>query len=154
MKNYKGETISGIRQLKKPEYGAGKTNRYGQPVVNWNYLSKYADDDGFDTRNIESNGKHTVEYILPYGSIIIRYGSEIGHFSAPKGTAYENLALPYIPESVEYNEYKVTAHDVRIQCIVEKGIVAPGFDSNGGAVQYLHPITIRESVRKGMLERI
>lgn len=154
MKNYKGETISGIRQLKKPEYGAGKTNRYGQPVVNWNYLSKYADDDGFDTRNIESNGKHTVEYSLPYGSIIIRYGSEIGHFSAPKGTAYENLALPYIPESVEYNEYKVTAHDVRIQCIVEKGIVAPGFDSNGGAVQYLHPITIRESVRKGMLERI
>ncbi len=154
MKNYKGETISGIRQLKKPEYGTGKTNRYGQPVVNWNCLSKYADDDGFDTRNIESNGKHTVEYILPYGSIIIRYGSEIGHFSAPKGTAYENLALPYIPESVEYNEYKVTAHDVRIQCIVEKGIVAPGFDSNGGAVQYLHPITIRESVRKGMLERI
>ena len=154
MKNYNGESISGIRQLKKPEYGTGKTNRYGQPVVNWNCLSKYADDDGFDTRNIESNGKHTVEYILPYGSIIIRYGSEIGHFSAPKGTAYENLALPYIPESVEYNEYKVTAHDVRIQCIVEKGIVAPGFDSNGGAVQYLHPITIRESVRKGMLERI
>ena len=41
MKNYNGESISGIRQLKKPEYGTGKNNRFGQPVVNWNYLSKY-----------------------------------------------------------------------------------------------------------------
>ena len=154
MKNYKGETISGIRQLKKPEYGAGKTNRYGQPVVNWNYLSKHADDDGFDTRNIESNGKHTVEFIIPCGSVIIRYGSEIGHFSAPKGSPYDKLSLPYIPESMEYNEYKVIADNVRIICVVDKGIAAPGFDSEGGAVQYLHPITIRESVKKGMLERI
>ena len=132
MKNYKGETISGIRQLKRLEYGIGKKNRFGQPIVNWNYLSKHADDDGFDTR----------------------YGSEIGHFSAPKGTSYEKLSLPYLPESVEYNEYKVIADNVRIICVVDKGIVAPGFDSAGGAVQYLHPITIRESVKKGMLERI
>ena len=154
MKNDKGEIISGIRQLKIPEYGTGKNNRFGQPIVNWNYLSKYADDDGFDIRNIESNGKHTIEYILPYGSRIIRYGSEIGHFSSPKGTAYEELSLPYIPESMEYNEYKVIADNVRIVCVVDKGIVAPGFDSLGGAVQYLHPITIREAVKKGMLERI
>lgn len=154
MKNYKGETISGIRQLQKPEYGTGKQNRFGQPVVNWKYLSKHADEDGFDIRNIESNGKYMIKFILPYGSIIIRYGSEIGHFSAPKGTAYEELSLPYIPESLEYNEYKVVADNVRIICIVDKGRVAPGFGSQGGAVQYLHPITIRESVKKGMLERM
>lgn len=154
MKNYKGETISGIRQLKRPEYGTGKTNRFGQPAVNWSCLSKYADDDGFDIRNRELNGKHTVDFTLPYGSVIIRYGSEIGRFSAPKGTAYERLSLPYVPESIEYNEYKVIADNVRIKCLVEKGIVAPGFDSEGGAVQYLHPIMIRESVKKGMLERI
>ena len=154
MKNYKGETISGIRQLKKPEYGTGKNNRFGQPAVNWSYLSKYADDDGFDTRNREADGKHTVEFILPYGSVIIRYGSEIGRFSAPKGTAYDQLSLPYVPESIEYNEYKVIADNVRIKCLVDKGIVAPGFDSEGGAIQYLHPFTIKESVKKGMLERI
>lgn len=154
MKNYKGETISGIRKLKKPEYGTGKKNRFGQPVINWNYLSEHADDDGFDIRNIENNGKHTIEFILPFGSVIIRYGSEIGRFSAPKGTAYEELSLPYIPESLEYNEYKVIADNVRIICVVDKGIVAPGFGGQGGAVQYLHPITIRESVKKGMLERI
>ena len=154
MKNYKGETISGIRQLKKPEYGTGKNNRFGQPAVNWSYLSKYADDDGFDTRNREADGKHTVEFILPYGSVIIRYGNEIGRFSAPKGTAYDQLSLPYVPESIEYNEYKVIADNVRIKCLVDKGIVAPGFDSEGGAIQYLHPFTIKESVKKGMLERI
>ena len=154
MKNYNGESISGIRQLKKKEYGTGKKDRHGQPVINWSYLSKHADDNGFDTRNIESNGKYTIEFILPYGSIIIRYGNEIGRFTAPKGTAYEKLSLRYIPETMEYNEYKVISDNVCIKCIVEKGIVAPGFDSEGGAVQYYHPITIREAVRKGMLERM
>ena len=44
MKNYNGETISGIPQLKKAEYGTGKTDRFGRPVVNWNYLSAHADN--------------------------------------------------------------------------------------------------------------
>ena len=39
-------------------------------------------------------------------------------------------------------------------CLVDKGIVAPGFDSPGGAVQYFHPITIRESIKRGLLERL
>lgn len=154
MKNYKGEIISGIRQLIKPEYGTGENDRYGQPKVNWGYLSKYADDDGFDTRNVESNGQYRMEVVLPYGTIIIRYGNEMGHYTAPKGAKYEELALPYIRESVEYNEYKVISDNVHIICIVDKGKVAPGFSSYGGAIQYLHPITIRESIKKGILERI
>ena len=121
MKNYNGETISGIPQLKKSEFGTGKTDRFGQPIINWNHLSEYSDNHGFDTRNIEDNGKHIIKYI---------------------------------PESLEYNEYKVVADNLYIICIVDKGIVAPGFDSKGGAIQYLHPITLKESVKKGMLERI
>ena len=154
MKNYNGEAISGIPQLKKAEYGTGKTDRFGWPVVNWNYLSAHADNHGFDTRNTENNGKHIIKYILPYGSIIIRYGRDTGYYSAPKGTSYDRLSLPYIPESLEYNEYKVVADNLYIICIVDKGSVAPGFDSEGGAIQYLHPFTIKESVKKGMLERI
>lgn len=154
MKNCTGEKISGIRQLKKSEFGTGKKDKFGQPIVNWDCLSIHADKNGFDTRNIEDNGKHTVKFILSYGSIIIRYGSEKGYYSAPKGTSYDKLSLPYVKESLEYNEYKVIANNVSIICIVDKGIVAPGFDSEGGAVQYMHPISIKESVKKGMLERI
>lgn len=74
MKNYKGETISEIRQLKRPEYGTGEKYKNGNPIVDWSHLSKYADKNGFD--------------------------------------------------------------------------------SPGGAIQYYHPITIRESIRRGLLKRI
>ncbi len=88
------------------------------------------------------------------GSILIRYGSEIGHYTAPKGTDYDKLALPYKQETIEYNEYQVTHSEGINVCEVYKGRVAPAFDSEGGAIQYYHPITIRESVRKGILKRI
>ena len=55
MKNYNGETISGIPQLKKAEYGTGKTDRFGWPVVNWNYLSAHADNHGFESDSRYSN---------------------------------------------------------------------------------------------------
>lgn len=154
MRNYRGEIISGIKQLIKPEYGTGDIDKYGQPVVNWSYLSKYADEEGFDIRNIEKNGKYKIKVKLPYGSILIRYGSELGRFTAPKGTEYEKLALPFVKETVEYNEYKVMSTKVMVVCIVQKGKVAPGFNSDGGAIQYYHPINIYNSVKKGLLERL
>ena len=154
MKNYKGETISGIRQLKRPEYGTGEKYKNGNPIVDWSHLSKYADKNGFDTRHREKNGKYRIRIRLPYGSVVIRYGSEAGQFTAPSGTEYEKLSLPYIKETIEYNEYQVISDNVTIICIVDKGKVAPGFDSPGGAIQYYHPITIRESIRRGLLKRI
>ena len=154
MRNYNGDLISGIRQLSKPEYGLGTTDKYGQPAVNWAYLPVYADEDGFDTRVTHQNGFYKIRVRLPYGVILIRYGNEMGHFTAPYGTKYEGLALPYKKETIEYNEYRVIANDVEVVCLVDKGIVAPGFDSPGGAVQYFHPITIRESIKRGLLERL
>lgn len=152
--NDKMEKISGIKKLLKPEYGNGVIYPNGEPAVNWKLLSHYADKDGFDIRNVEKNGKYKNEIELPYGTIIIRYGNETGRFSAPKGTKYEDLALPYIKDTVEYNEYKVVAEVIKVRCIVNSGKVAPGFGSEGGAVQYLHPITIRQSVESKLLERI
>ena len=92
MRNYNGDLISGIRQLSKPEYGLGTTDKYGQPAVNWAYLSVYADEDGFDTRVTHQNGFYKIRVRLPYGVILIRYGNEMGHFTAPYGTKYEGLA--------------------------------------------------------------
>ena len=154
MKNCNGKNISGIKKLIRPQFGTGETDKYGQPIVDWSFLSKYADEDGFDIRNIESNGNYKIEIVLPYGTEIIRFGNEMAHFTARKGTHYEDLALPYIKETVEYNEYRVIAQDLHIVCIVQKGKVAPGFDSVGGAIQYLHPTTIREAIKKGLLERM
>lgn len=154
MKNYNGEPITGPRQLKRPEYGTGKIDTMGDPEPDWSYLSEKADEHGFDKTNVESNGKYKIEIELPPGTIIIRYGKESGYYTAPQGTDYDKLAMPYIKETVPYNEYKVISKSLFVTCVVEKGIVAPGFDSEGGAIQYYHSLTIFESIRKGILERL
>lgn len=154
IKNDKGQIIDGKKKLLRQEYGLGKFYPNGEPMVNWNLLSEFADHNGFDKRNVEINGKYKIEVELPYGTIIIRYGNSSGNFSAPKGTKYEDLALPYVKETVEYNEYRVIAEKIKVMCVVEKGKVAPGFGSNGGAIQYMHPISIKESIMKKLLERV
>lgn len=154
IKNDDGKIIDGKKKLMKEEYGTGNSYPNGEPIVNWKLLSKFADEDGFDTRNIEKNGSYKMEVELPYGAIIIRYGNETGRFTAPKGAKYEELALPYVKETVEYNEYRIIADRIKVLCIVEMGRVAPGFGSNGGAVQYMHPMSIRELMRNNILERV
>lgn len=153
-KNDSGQILKGNKKLSKKEYGSGSFDSKGEPIVNWNLLSKYADENGFDTRNIEEGGGYTITIELPYGTHIIRYGNPTGRFTAPKATRYEDLALPYVKETVEYNEYRVIAEKIKVVCIVEKGKVAPGFGSKGGATQYMHPMSIMESIRTKLLERI
>ncbi len=46
IRNDKGQRISGIKQLLKLEYGSGDTYPNGEPMVNWNLLSKYAERMG------------------------------------------------------------------------------------------------------------
>lgn len=154
MRNDKGQTICGNKKLLKQEYGTGEFYSSGDPVVNWKLLSDYADKNGFDKRNVEENGEYIISVVLPYGTILIRYGNEIGVFSAPKGTRYEELALPYEKDTLEYNEYRVINKGLRVMCIVKRGRVAPGFGSEGGAIQYMHPISIREAVKNKILERL
>lgn len=155
MKNRRGESIDGIRRLKRDEYGTGKIDENGQPEVAWEkFLSKNADERGFDKTNKESNGDYKMQTVLPYGTIIIRFGNDMGHYTAPQGTDYEKLAMPYTEESMEYNEYKVIADNIHVSCVVEKGKTAPGFDSDGGATQYYHSMTILQSIRNGLLERL
>ena len=153
IKNDAGKIINGKKKLVKEDYGTGDCYSDGEPIVNWKLLSLHADRDGFDIFNIEKNGYYKIEVELPYGTIIIRYGNETGRFSAPKGTKYEELALPYVKETVEYNEYKIIADRAKVMCIVEKGKVAPGFGSNGGAIQYMHPMSMIKLMRKNILER-
>lgn len=148
-KNYAGELLgdSPIR-LKHPDYGTEGWKGI-VPKVNWEaYRQECADDDGFDTRHIEENGEYLMEVVLPKDTLLIRYGSEMGRFTAPKGTAYESLALPYVKETVEFHEYRVIADSITVFCRVKRGRVAPMFDSEGGGIQYLHESKIRDLTRR------
>lgn len=145
--NYKGESLIGLPQLRKPEYS---TEKWG---IAWPKESNTVDKYGFDKTNVECNSNYKIKVILPPGTIIIRYGKEDGHFTAPQGTEYEKLSLPYVKETVPYFEYRVKKKTT-VKCEVIKGRVAPAFDCEGGGIQYYHPITIGISLQKGILERV
>jgi len=62
------------------------------------------------------------------------YDSSMRTTDEGTGTPYSELSLPYIEDSVPYHEYIVVGR-CEVECLVDKGTVAPGFGSEGGAVQ-------------------
>lgn len=151
-KNSAGKIITERFKLKDPSYAKGFDGS-GEPIIDWElFQPEFADEHGFDMRNREENGYYYIETVLPKGTMLIRYGSEFGRFTAPKGTRYDELALPYIEETVAYHEYRV-ANDQG--CQVQKGRVAPMFDSKGGGIQFYHlPATVNSLLKEKVLERI
>lgn len=153
--NYYGQVITNPYQLASPDFGTGELDKYGFPEIDFpRCTTEYADRYGFDKRNIEANGHYTISYVLPKDTVIIRFGSEHGQYTAPQNTSFEEVSLPYTIESLEYHEYRVIADGLRVECIVEKGKVAPMFRQPGGGVQYRHPHSIRSLIRDAQLERI
>ena len=153
--NYFGQEILNPFQLASPDFGTGGTDKYGNPIIDWEgHRTDYADEYGFDKRNIEENGQYIITYILPKDAVLVRFGTEWGQYTAPQNTAYKELALPYTIESVEYHEYRVIADGLTVQCVVNKGRVAPMFLQPGGGVQYRHKKAIRFLIKAKQLERI
>lgn len=74
-----------------------------------------------------------------------------GAFTTDEGTDYGSLALPYTEESMPYHEYVVEGK-CEVECVVDRGRVAAGFGSKGGAVQYRHYHTMKESIALGILK--
>ena len=59
LKNDQGEVVSGVRVPKKPEYGTGKFDDNGEELINWEgFRTEYADQHGFDIREINENGEY------------------------------------------------------------------------------------------------
>lgn len=113
------------------------TDEKGRIKINWS--GPRADSDGFDKEHREPNGRPRMLVELPVGTELLRYGAPGGSFTAPKGTDYEQLSLPYEKSSMEYNEYRVIAHGVLVEvCTAERGRVAPLFNQPGGGIQYYH----------------
>lgn len=129
--------------------------------VNFDDFLIDADNRGFDiTKNLNPhpNGDDTAWYVttlLPKGTKLLRYGNEGGQYTAPIGTKYEELSLPYKEECLEYYEYEVIGScEVCLCCIVQQGVVAPGFDMPGGGVQYYHSRAVIDLVKDKILRRV
>lgn len=155
LRNDRGESISkNDRRLKDDSYGIITPD--GEVFVNWDLLYKnpHVDENGFDTKHREARGKYKITVILPKGTELIRYGAETGHFTAPQGTDYEQLSLPYVRDTVEYHQYRVIADGVEVFCYVERGRVAPGFGSVGGGVQFYHKKNLIQCIKHKEVERI
>ena len=117
----------------------------------WKEFVQFGDDFGFDTRYRNKNGQYIEKVVLPIGKKVIRYGNDIGSFTTDENTDYALLSLPYTEQSLPYHEYIVIG-ECEVLCYVDKGIVAPGFDSKGGAIQYRHYMTIFDSIERGILK--
>lgn len=151
--NYLGQNINDKRILLiDSQYGY--VDESNIPHINWGNEDDICDIDGFDkTKCVDGNIYKITDYIIPKGTYICRYGFPGGLFTTLKGTPYELLGLPYIKDTIEYHEYKVT-EDLKVDCIVTKGIVAPKFNSDGGAIQFFHRQTIAEECEDGILEEV
>ncbi|HAG69035.1 MAG TPA: hypothetical protein DCL38_03585 [Lachnospiraceae bacterium] len=151
--NYLGEDISNVQiLLLKDEYGYVDKNNI--PHINWGIENEKCDADGFDKeyRPVDGSNEYVIrDYIIPKGTIVCRYGFPGGMFSTLKGSEYEDLGLPYVKETIEYHEFKVT-EDLTVDCLVTKGLVAPKFQSEGGAVQFMHRQPVRLECEDGYLQ--
>ena len=156
--NCYGKVISGVRQLADPSFGkvdeSGKTlyNDSGEQIPAWASPNEFVDENGFDKSYVGTHG-YWDEIILPKGTILARYGSEIGRLTTDKGTPYELLGLPYIKATCEYHEY-IVCGDVKVKCQVKRGSVYKMFNSEGGAIQYYHSQSIKKELQDNKLKEV
>ncbi len=153
-RNKNGAVVSGVRVLRREEYGNGRFYPNGEPGVDYSRWLQNADSYGFDVTRLMENGQYCMVVELPYGTKVIRYGGANGFYTAPAGTKFEELSLPYEEQSCEYHEYMVIANSVKVLCIVTKGFIAPGFHCVGGGIQYVHEKSIFQCMDMGELKEV
>jgi hypothetical protein len=150
-----GEDISEHRlEVANDEFGY--VDEKNIPHINWRVEDELCDNDGFDKtyRPIHNSEVYLIrDYILTKGTIICRYGTPYGRFTTVKGTDYDMLGLPYKIKTIEYHEYQVT-EDLSVECVVDKGLVAPQFNSMGGAIQFKHKQMITLECEDGCLKEV
>lgn len=156
LKNRYGERVSGFPCLRKRKYGTGEfySGDKRRPMVDYERWLVSSDENGFDVTKTNDKGQYIIEIELPVGTELIRYGSPEGRYTAPKGTKYEELSLPWDERTCEYHEYIVNEKNEKVICIVDMGSIAPGFEYKGGGIQYMHKLNIHESLKQGILKEV
>ena len=140
-----------VPELRDPSFGEVVD---GEVVPFWPEEDETVDADGFDKTAADESGNYRHEVILPRGTMLCRYGLESGITTTTLGSPYEMLGLPYKVETIEYHEYMVVADGVKVRCIVDKGWVAKAFDSEGGAIQFMHRQSITDELKDGKLKEV
>lgn len=92
-------------------------------------------------------GESTSE-TLGKGTVIDRYGDELGIFAAPVSTPMEMRSLPPLTDTGEYNVYKVNK-----PFSVQSGLAAPAFGQTGLGRQFVLPSSVSYFLNQGYLER-
>ena len=144
--NVNGEELFDFPDYENPDFGTyHPVKGYPQP-----YWDKYRDDsvsdlDGFDKTVTMPGGDYKeTGVVLPKGFKFARFGGPKGYFGTTPGTEYEKLGLPYKKLTCEYHVYEVL-EDIK----VDKGVVAPIFNSKGGGDQY----TFHESFQELIIDK-
>ncbi len=152
--NYFGEEVTG----KEPEFASENNKKIdgetGEVMPAFAEPSDDVDEEGFDKHHVEGNGEYKQTVILPKGTKLCRYGAARGKTTTLQGTPFEQLALPFLKETMQYHEYEVIADGVSVVCVVTRGKTAPMFDSEGGAIQFVHRRSISEELETKRLKEV
>ena len=139
--NYLGQTVE-ANDLRLSNPAFGEVGPDGSVIrVHWAEADEDVDENGFDKSYAGTDGYYDV-ITLPIGTRLGRFGSSRGFLTAPAGTPYDMLSLPYKQETCEYHEYVVISNN----CKVMRGLVAPMFGKPGGGVQYYHENGIAKEI--------
>ena len=103
---------------------------------------RFYSDDGIPIypSNNGAVGKPEIISLKVGDKILTRYGSDRGSYVSPKGTSFEERALPRTTDKNNYHEYEVTKEITQ----VESAVIAPWFGQKGGGIQYKLPQRISE----------
>ncbi|GHD87298.1 TNT domain-containing protein [Streptomyces naganishii] len=113
----------------------------------------YPDNNGFVLRN----GKPVERALsLPQGRLVDLFGSGLGHFLAPAGTAYAKRALPPSNLDTFDKSHPFSYHLYRVlkPFTVEAGPIRPWFGQPGLGLQYVTTPSIPELVSSKFLEEL
>ena len=144
LKNDAGEPISGIRRLKQEAYGTGKTSG-GEAVIDWErWKTPYADEHGFDIRNIEETGTYWIALVLPQDTRIIRYGPES---ALPRQKEQTTMRFPFRMIEKRWSFISIGSQHSQLRCTVKykKGSLPLCLTVKGARYNTITPTRICES---------
>lgn len=150
--NDMGKELTASPEYEDPAFGTYHP-ALGYPMPYWDKYQdlNVSDKKGFDIRKLfPKSGTYKVRRILPAGKVVCRYGSPIkGYYIAPDGTDYAKVGLPYKRETIEFHRYLL-----KEPLEVWVGFVAPVFNSDGGAVQYVLDDSVQELLNMKAVEEL
>ncbi|MGK5520670.1 TNT domain-containing protein [Micromonospora sp. URMC 107] len=126
---------------------------------------RYPEQDGFVVRDEEAVKESRT---LQPGEVMIRQGGEGyenddgtisgGRYASPEGTSEQARSLPPLPAELSPFGADMAREDRQYRVLepydVEAGPAEGAFGRAGGGIQYLLPLSIRELLDKGVIERV